>query len=281
MNLLLVCLLLSPGQFAEDVKIRRDIPYAMPKNERHTLDVYAPGKGEKMPVIFWIHGGGWQVGDKTQVEAKPQYFVGQGFVFVSTNYRFVPHVTIHEMTGDIAKSLHWIHDHIAEVGGDPSNVIIAGHSAGAQLAALLATDEQYLKAEGLSLSMLVGCIPVDGDTYDVPKQIATVEQRRKDIYGMKFGDEEHQKALSPITHVAKRKGIPPFLFLHVADHPETELQAERMAAKLKEAGISATTHGAPGKTHNSINDELGQPNDKPTAAVREFITEALKQSAVE
>src|SRR5260370_7210381 len=69
---------------------------------------------------------------------------------------------------DVAKSVHWVDDHIAEYGGDPKRLLIMGHSAGAQLAALICTDDRYLKAEGLSLAITKGCLPVDGDTYDVP-----------------------------------------------------------------------------------------------------------------
>src|SRR5262245_58017536 len=136
------------------------------------------------------------------------------------------------MAGDVAKAIRWTRDHAREFGGDPDAVVVAGHSAGAQLAALVCTDDSYLKAEGLPLSLLKGCVPVDGDTYDVPMQIQAVEQRRADIYRRKFGDADSQKDLSPVTHVAKGKTIPPFLILHVADHPETKGQSQRLAKAL-------------------------------------------------
>src|SRR5205085_6512070 len=134
------------------------------------------------------------------------------------NYRLLPEATIGQMAGDVAKAIRWARDHAKDYGGDAGRMVVAGHSAGAQLAALVCTDGQYLKAEGLALADVRGCVPVDGDTYDVPMQIKTVEQRRADIYRKKFGPEESQKALSPVTHVAKGKQIPPFLILHVADH---------------------------------------------------------------
>ena len=90
----LALLILSTPALAEEPQVHRDIGYAEPKNERQTLDVYAPKEGKNHPVVFWIHGGGWQRGDKTEVQVKPQAFVNRGFVFVSTNYRFVPNVTI-------------------------------------------------------------------------------------------------------------------------------------------------------------------------------------------
>src|SRR5882724_11079214 len=130
---------------AAEPKIRRGLPYAEPKNERQTLDVYAPTDGKNHPVVVWIHGGGWKAGDKKGVQKKPQAFVDKGFVFVSTNYRFVPHVTVKEMTSDIAKAIRWVHEHAKEYGGDPNSILVMGHSAGAHLAALVCTDERYLK----------------------------------------------------------------------------------------------------------------------------------------
>jgi len=273
----IVSLVLAIPAVADEPRIRRDIPYADPKNERQLLDVYAPGKGQNHPIVFWIHGGGWVVGSKTDVALKPRWFVDQGFVFASSNYRFVPQVTIKQIAGDLAKSIRWVHEHAAEFGGDPNTFFIMGHSAGAQLAALLATDESYLKAEGLSLTMIKGCVPVDGDTYDVLMQIRTVEQRRKDAYRFKFGDEEHQKDLSPVTHVASGKSIPPFLILHVEGHPETTAQSNRLVAALREAGVEASVYPSAGKNHNTLNDDLGKPGDEPTKALLDFMQHVLTQ----
>src|SRR5260370_20378829 len=102
MRTVVAFLLGATTAYAADPRVHRDLAYAEPKKERHTLDVYAPTEGKDHPVVFWIHGGGWQRGDKSEVQAKPQAFVDRGFVFVATNYRFVPNVTIKEMAGDVA-----------------------------------------------------------------------------------------------------------------------------------------------------------------------------------
>src|SRR5713226_2558393 len=141
---LLVAILFLSEARAQDVK--RNIPYANPADERQVLDVYSPQNAKNLPVVFWIHGGGWQGGDKTDVQIKPQAFMDKGFVFVSTNYRLLPSVDMATIVHDIAKSIRWVHDHIAEHGGDPNRLFIMGHSAGAQLAALICTDDRYLKA---------------------------------------------------------------------------------------------------------------------------------------
>src|SRR3954463_3780213 len=75
---------------AQDVK--RNIPYAEKADERQVLDVYSPPNAKDLPVVFWIHGGGWQTGDRPDVQIKPQVFMDRGFVFVSTNYRLLPSV---------------------------------------------------------------------------------------------------------------------------------------------------------------------------------------------
>ena len=277
MRTILVGLLLASSAAAAEPQVHRDLPYTEPKGERQTLDVYAPPNGKDRPIVFWIHGGGWMQGDKADVQKKPLAFVDKGFVFVSTNYRLFPSVTIKAMAGDVAKAIRWTHDHASEYGGDPNTIFVMGHSAGAQLAALICTDDSLLKAEGLSLSIIKGCVPVDGDTYDLALQIATVGQKRGDRYKWKFGDEQSQKDLSPITHVGKGKSIPPFLLLYVADHPETVPQARRLAKVLQEAGVSATAFPAENSEHDKLNNGLGLPDDKPTQALFEFVDRALKK----
>src|SRR6516165_2001885 len=97
----------------------------------------------------------------------------------------------------------------------------------------------------------------------------------------RFGDESTQKDLSSITHVAKGKHIPPFLILHVADHPDTKGQSQRLLQVLQEAGIPASTYAAEGKNHTTLNDDLGTPDDKPTQALFEFLDGLLSAKSAE
>jgi acetyl esterase/lipase len=268
-------------------KATRDLPYAASGNPRQKVDIYAPEGAHDLPVVFWIHGGGWQAGDRSSVQFKPEVFVDKGYVFVSTGYRLLPEVEMVEIFRDIAKSLAWVHGHIAEYGGDPNRILVMGHSAGAQLAALVCIDERYLKAEGItSLEFLKGCVPVDGDTYDVPAIIETAETRRR-VHGQpqaklghreKFGsDPAKHRDYSAVTHVARGKTIPPFLILHVADHPDTSAQAERLASILKENGISVQRFAARDTHHSLLNENLGLPDDPATRAMFEFADAAVKK----
>jgi acetyl esterase/lipase len=278
MRIIFALLLLASPLVAADPQAHRDLPYAELKNERQTLDVYAPAEGKEHPIVIWIHGGGWKKGDKGGVQKKPQAFVDKGFVFVSINYRFLPGVTVKEMTGDVAKAIHWVHDHAKDYGGDPNTIFVMGHSAGAHLAALVCTDYHYLQAEGLSLSIIKGCVPVDVSVYDIPKRLkdggAVPPATLKELFG---DTEESQRELSPAAQVAKGKNISPFLILYVADRPDTKAQSEWFADKLKEAGVSAKVVPAEGKTHGTINSDLGLPDDKPTQELWEFLDGVLKK----
>jgi len=275
----------SPAGGLAHGKLQRDLPYAGTADPRQKLDVYAPEGATNRPVVFWIHGGGWQTGDRASVQLKPKAFVEKGLVFVSTGYRLLPNVEMVDIFRDIAKSVHWVHDHISQYGGDPNRILVMGHSAGAQLAALISIDERYLKAEGLSLGIIKGCVPVDGDTFDVPAMIETAESRRR-AHGQpqakwghreKFGNEAAKhRDYSAVTHVAKNKGIPPFFILHVAEHPDTSAQAERLEAVLKSADIPTKRFAARQTDHSQLNERLGMPEDAPTTALFEFVAEALK-----
>ena len=270
---------------AQAQRVTRDIPYST-AHERQVLDLHAPAGAKNLPVVFWIHGGGWQTGDKSMVALKPKAFTDAGFVFVSINHRLLPAVDMGDIIRDVASALGWVHKNIAAHGGDPARLLVMGHSSGGQLAALMCTDDRYAKAEGVSLTMIRGCVPVDADTFDIPAIIEVAETRARvhhlplPTYGhrQKFGnDPAKHRDFSTVTHVARNKGIPPFLILHIAGHPDTGAQARRLAAVLGAAGISAKVVAAREATHASINNNIGAAGDPVTAELFAFVAEVLKR----
>lgn len=181
------------------------------------------------------------------------------------------------MTCDVAKAIRWVREHAMQFGGKPDSIFVMGHSAGAHLAALVCTDGQYLKAEGLTLAAIKGCVPVDVSVYDIPKRLkdggSVAPAAFREVFGTR---EENHRALSPALHASKGKSIPPFLILHVADRPETKEQSHWFADRLHAAGVPASVFAAEEKTHGTINTDLGKTDDLPTRAVLEFLAKCLK-----
>src|SRR6185312_8056405 len=140
-------------------------------------------------------------------------------------------------------------------------------------------DDRYLKAEGLPLSVIKACVPVDVSVYDIPKRLKDSGSVPPATFKAVFGEtEDLHRELSPVTHVAKGKNIPPFLILHVADRPETKAQSRWLADKLKEAGVPAQVVAAEGTTHGTINANLGKSGDRPSALMWTFLDSHLSRA---
>ena len=129
-------------------------------------------------------------------------------------------------------------------------------------------------------------MPVDGDTFDVALQVKMAEavQERPyfDSHRRKFGHDAALEDLSAVTHVARDKNIPPFLIVHVADHPEsrTGLQSHVLATRLiHHGGVATKVLAVPGKTHVSLDADLGTPADPTTDTILSFVRTQLKLAA--
>lgn len=251
------------------------LPYdAALQRGRHfkSLDLYAPRNGKQHPIVIWVHGGGWKIGDKRGVDQKPAVFTKQGYLLVSINYRLHPQASFDQQAQDVAQAIAWVHQHAARYGGDPKRIFLMGHSAGAHLVALVSTNPRYLKQQSLSLKALRGCILLDGAGYDIAERIRNASQVSRKIYTSVFGaDEQTWQAASPLTWVKPKQSIPPFLILHVARRATSRRQSHLLAEKLKECHVPVTLVSAPGKTHLTINREIGEPDDLPTQKIFEFL----------
>lgn len=244
-----------------------------------SLDVYAPDSADRLPVMVYVHGGGWQNGDKSRAEHLAEAFNREGYIFVSTNYRLAPDAPFPIWPQDVAAAIAFVHSHIAEHGGDPSHICMMGRSAGAHLVALVATDGAYLASHGLILSDLSAVVALDTQAYDVP---ALAEARGGVLpaaYRAPFGDDPHTwAAASPITHVAPGKGIPPMVIAYsggmtrLRQSPERKAAAESFAAALQAAGVRAQVVPAPEKTHAEINRQFGAEGDHVAQAVFAFLS---------
>jgi len=129
---------------------------------KHLLDIYKPQDLVNAPVLLFIHGGAWQRGDKLLYAYLGRAFASRGFTTVIINYRLTPEVRHPGHVQDVARAFAWTYRNITAHGGNPAGIFVMGHSAGGHLAALLALDEQYLEAEGLTTSLIRGAMPISG-----------------------------------------------------------------------------------------------------------------------
>ena len=268
----------APGCTAGPARSFSDLAYAtiagVKKPKRITLDVHVParkGKCTPAPVVVWIHGGGWASGDKqNEMEDKISLFNGQGYLLVSINYRLSPRPAstdpqrikhpVHVQ--DVARALDWISDNIAKgYGGDAGKITLLGHSAGAHLATLVATDESLLAAHGHKLSLLDCVGSLDTQAYDIPAVLKSPSGATKSTYENAFGtDPATWKKASPITHVAAGKKIPPLLLARRGTASRRAILAS-FEARLKAAGITSTTIDASSLTHAEVKEYIGKSGD--------------------
>ncbi len=271
-----------------------DIPYMKTDSDPllTSLDIYTPDRMASLPVLIWVHGGGWRNGDKGNVllqgedTSLPEHLCSEGYVVVSVNYRLSPVAVFPTHARDVTAAASWVHDHIQEYGGDPSRLNIAGHSAGAHLTAYVACNEELLQEYGLSRESFRTSIPVDTRAYNL-ESVARQNGGKLPMYLeiIFSSDPEKWKEGSPAYYIESRattdhenasSDIPPMLlFVSAGDLPainpgKIEL-VEEFKDALLEAGASASCYYAPEKNHNEIALAMGTPNDPVGQAFLQFL----------
>lgn len=237
-----------------------------------SLDLYGVAPGAGRPIMAFIHGGGWAFGDKANIphgRDKAAAFTPR-FVYASLNYRLSPAAKHPAHVEDVAAAIAWLHNNAESFGGDPARLYVMGHSAGAHLAALVATDERRLAAHKLPLSAIRGVVPLDGAGYDLTVEAPKVIKTRLLLgkwYRDAFGANPAGWAdASPIRHVAPGKGIAPFLIVHTA-RADAVTQSRALAAALRKAGASADLLATPKQGHAEVNRQFGRDGDMVTQRV--------------
>jgi acetyl esterase/lipase len=244
------------------------------QDARQQVDLYTPDDAVgDAPLVVFVHGGGWQIGNRSHVQAKPQHFRDAGYVFASAGYRLLPDTPVEQQAADLGAALKALRAQ-AETGGfDRDTIVLMGHSAGAHLAALVASDPQYA---GDAFGAIRGVVLLDGAGYDVMTAAATPTMELPTLYKDVFGtDPARQKALSPITHVGG-KDAPHWLALYVAERPGSKMQSEALMGALAKAGKDASAVAITGTDHGRMNRELGTEAGKAqTEAVDAFLKRVL------
>lgn len=260
----------------EGVQTIRNLEYANPGGIRSLLlDLYLPTKeSEKpLPVVMWIHGGGWRKGSK---ESCPLiWLANEGYAVVSLGYRLIPEAKWPMPLDDSRAAVRWLRSNAGKYKLDPQRIVVAGGSSGGNLASITGVFDTR-RDEAVS-SQVQGVIDFYGasDVLTMPTNVPGPDKTDADlaksnaarlIGGIVRDHPDLAKQMSPLYHASK--GDPPFLIIHGDKDEQVPLdQSERLHAKLKEAGVSTTLHVIKGAGHG------GKEFD--TAEVRKLILEFL------
>ena len=233
------------------VASQKDVRYGL--YPAQIMDVYLPPTSVNAPVIFMVHGGGWSKGDKASagfIKNKIARWVPQGFIVISANYRLIPEAHPLEQAQDIAKAVAFAQRHAEYWGADPSRFLLLGHSAGAHLVALVASDAATAAREDLRPAL--GSILLDSAALDVPRIMRAPHLK---LYDEAFGNSPlYWRAASPLHQLS---GIPqPMLIICSTLREVSCEQGQSFSAQVSEHRSRAEV--APfDLTHQEINVQLG------------------------
>jgi acetyl esterase/lipase len=240
-----------------------DVAYGETGGEALLLDYLTPDPlpASALPALVWIHGGGWEAGDKRAgwVESLGPDMAQAGFVSFSINYRLSDQATFPAQLHDVKAAVRWVRANADELGVDPERVGVWGHSAGGHLAALLGTTGDQPELEGTSGSpgfssrvQAVIAVSPPTDFLEIPADWPYVEPRRateKLVDGPLEERRELVRLANPIAHI--RPGMPPFLIIHGADDEIVPVQqAVKLYDGLVTAGCDATLDVLPEADHS-------------------------------
>lgn len=219
---------------------------------RQQLDVYRPSAkaADTAPVVVFFYGGGWEAGRRQDYKFVAEALTSRGMVVVIPDYRVYPQAVFPEFIHDAARAVSWAKTHAAEYGGDPQRLFLAGHSAGAHIAAMLALDAHYLAAENLEPAALRGMIGLAGPYDFLPLKSRRLQQI--------FGPEEQWPRSQPINYV--QGGNPPMLLL-VGENDGTvwPRNTYNLAKKIEAARGSVEVARFPGWGHADMVAKLAKP----------------------
>lgn len=224
------------------VVVTQDIRFA--EGPRGTLDVYRPANAAgAAPLVVFLYGGSWRMGDKAIYPFVAQPLAAQGAVVVVPNYRLFPEVAFPSFIEDNARAVAWAFAHAAELGANPAAVFVAGHSAGAYNAAMLALDPRWLAAAGVDRGRLAGAIGLAGP-YDFRPITGP------DIIPV-FAPVNGGPASQPITF-ADGTNPPMLLLTGDADTTVRPRNTQALAARIRQGGGPVEARTYPGIGHIGI-----------------------------
>ena len=234
----------TKSESSDTVSVQQDVEYGVQAGEKLLLDLYLPTQPSSTPrpAVVMIHGGGWDSLDKSTMRGMGNFLARSGFVAVSVNYRL-----LHESENrwpaqldDVQRAVRWLRASAAKYNIDPDHIGAYGHSAGAQLAALLGMVDTRGNADPALAeysSRVQAVVDVSGPTNFVPYQGGSGDAYLANFFGGDYTKlPEVWRSASPVFHVAKSNA--PFLIVHGTQDPNVPIaQAQELYGKLQQAGV--------------------------------------------
>jgi acetyl esterase/lipase len=218
--------------------VRSGIPYG--PGDRKSLDVYVPKQqAGPLPVVVFFYGGSWKRGKRANYRFAADALAGNGYLAVVPDYRVYPEVRFPAFVEDGAKAVRWVLEHAAEFGGDPGQIYLMGHSAGAHIATLLTLDERYLAAEGMAAKRIRGTIALAGPYAFYPSRT---------------------RSIAPIfAHLADENAARPIAFVDGDEAPLLLLHGEtdRTVRAANTVALSKAVRAAGGRVRHIIYPGVG------------------------
>lgn len=226
------------------------------------LDAYAPVGASGDPVVVFFYGGSWSEGKRHWYRYVGDALADNGVVVLIPDYRKYPYVHFPAFMHDAARAVAWAREHAAEFGGDPRRLFVMGHSAGGQIAALLACDKRYLAAVGMQPRDLAGMIGVAGAYAFLP-----FVEDEPEIFG---DDAKGRYDSQPINFVDGDE--PPMLLLQGTDDEEVPPNnAESMAERAQAMDGTASLKLYPDVGHNGILLALARGHEAPVPTLADTL----------
>jgi acetyl esterase/lipase len=220
-------------------RVDRRVDLAYGTDQRQKLDVYAPRGAVNRPVVIFWYGGSWIEGSKANYRFVGTALANLGFVAVLPDYRLYPQVTFPGFDEDGARAVAWVEQHAAEFGGDPTRIVLMGHSAGGHTAAFLAFNHAFLERFGANPKHIVGLVGLSGTYVFVPDS---------DVLRAAFPPPFTENDWQPIRFVDARS--PPTLLLHgLADREVLPQEAVELQEALEQAHVRVEMHMFPHRGH--------------------------------
>jgi len=238
-----------------NARIERDLPYGNDPQQR--LDVYLPAQAKAAPIIFMVHGGAWMIGDKAAsgfVSNKVAHWLPKGYILVSSNYRMSRQPNPLDQADDVARALAFVQSKAPSWGGDPTRVLLLGHSAGAHLVSLLAADPRIVTSKGGT--PWLGTIVLDSAALNL---VEIMQGKHKGFYDRVFGKDHTFWAQASPYHRLTAAPAPMFVVCSLRSDG-TCPQARTFASKATELGGKVTVLPVDMK-HGELNKKLGLPSD--------------------